>query len=454
MNLNRMAERTSGGLQQAIAWLYGFLLGGSLLVCLFLSHINFSRKYLTTQFLPPLMLLAFGVLFVFGSYQYCVLLSKLEPGKWILLAATVLIFFLQVFAASQYWFRTAWDVPSVNNTALAIAHGDDPTKLRWYFSQYPNNLMLIRVFSVFYRIAHALGLHEQEYFVLICIQCLLNSLTGLLLAQVVHKLFENRGIVVLGYSLYVFLLGISPWVSVPYSDSTGLPLPLIITAIYVNREKFRFSWLPWLGMAVIAVIGCHIKPQIVIAFIAVLIAGALRWLRDGFSRKNLLRLAAGGCAVIVGLSCSFVLCRAAINSMDFRVNKNSAFGAPHFFMMGLNTETMGAYNGGDNLYSSSFPTVAERNRGDMELALRRIKEMGPVGLAKQMVRKTLTNYYDGTFAWGGEGQFFSGMNEPKDNPFCDFFRGVYYGEDCVQPGRFYPLWLNFAHMVWLTVLLL
>ena len=138
--------------------------------------------------------------------------------------------------------------------------------------------------------------------------------------------------------------------------------------------------------------------------------------------------------------------------MNFPVDREGAFGAAHFFMMGLNTETMGAYNGDDNLYSNTFSSVKERNRGNMKLALERIREMGPIGLMKHGARKTLTNYYDGTFAWGGEGYFFSGMNEPKANPFCEFLRGVYYGGE--EPGKYYPLWTNFAQMVWLSVLFL
>lgn len=452
MKWERLPERAAGGLRQALAWIYVFLLGGSLLACLFLSHIDFSRKYLTVQFLPAFMLLAFGLLFVFGIYPYCVRLAGLGPGKQILLALTVLLFFLQIFAASQYWFRTAWDVPTVNNTASAIAHGEDPSELRWYFSEFPNNLMLVWVFSLFYRAAHLVGLHGQEYFFIICIQCLLNSLCGLLLAQTVYKLFKSRSITVLGYSLYVFLVGISPWVSVPYSDSMGLPVPIAITSLYVNRERARYKWLPWLCMGALAVIGYRIKPQTMIAFIAVLMAEAIHQLKSGFSRENLRRLAAGGCAVLVGFAGSFLFCKLAIRSMNFPVDREGSFGAAHFFMMGLNTETMGAYNSDDNAYSNSFPSVAERNRGNMELAIERIKEMGPVGLMKHLARKTLTNYYDGTFAWGGEGYFFSGMNEPKDNPFCGFFRGLYYGGD--NPGKYYPLWTNFAHMVWLTVLFL
>ncbi len=452
--MNGSREKAADGLQKALGWLYGLILGGSLFVCLFLSHINFSRKYLTTQFLPAFMLLAIGLLLVFSLHRYSSILAGLGPGKRALFIATALLFFLQVFAASQYWFRTAWDVPTVNNTASAIAHGEGEylSKIRWYFSEFPNNLMLVWIFSLFYRAAHIMGLHEQEYFFIICIQCLLNSLCGLLLVQVVHRLFKSRSMAILGYTLYLFLVGISPWVTVPYSDSMALPFPLATAAIYVNRERCRYRWLPWLCMAALGVIGYRIKPQVLIAFIAVLIAEALRWLKNGLTKESLQRLAAGGCAVIVGIAGSFMFCKLAIRSMNFPVDREGAFGAAHFFMMGLNTETMGAYNGDDNLYSNTFSSVKERNRGNMKLALERIREMGPIGLMKHGARKTLTNYYDGTFAWGGEGYFFSGMNEPKANPFCEFLRGVYYGGE--EPGKYYPLWTNFAQMVWLSVLFL
>ena len=85
---------------------------------------------------------------------------------------------------------------------------------------------------------------------LLCVQCAFNTCTGVLLAKIISKLFHNRVLTMVGYSIYFFLIGLSPWVSIPYSDSIALVFPILIMYIYVNREKFKcFSWfaIPFLS---------------------------------------------------------------------------------------------------------------------------------------------------------------------------------------------------------------
>lgn len=452
--MNEKLRGLAGGLQEVLLWLYGFMMGGILLICLFLSHINFARKELTLGFFPAILLLPMGVGLVLGFAPFCERLSMLQRGKLLLLAASIAVFLLQVFAAYHYWFYTAWDVPSVTNLADAVVHGKDFSKLYWYYSQFPNNLLLAGIFTVIRGAAHLLGLHDYEYFVLICVMCLLNSLTGLLLAFVAQRLFHKKSLTVLSYALYLCLLGISPWVIVPYSDSTGLPLPLAILALYVYRDSFRRRWIPYFGMGFLALAGYGIKPQIFIAFIAVMLTELHRLLGGGALRK-IWRPTLRSCAALALGMCLWTCCfKVASHALHVPVDREGTFGPAHFFMMGLNTETMGAYFTDDNFYSASYHTRAERDRADMRLAFERIREMGPVGVGKQMVRKTLTNYYDGTFCWSGEGSFFSVMNPPKDSPFTRFFRGLYYTKEYAEEGIYYPLWSNFAQMIWLTVLFL
>lgn len=95
-------------------------------------------------------------------------------------------------------------------------------------------------------------------------------------------------------------------------------------------------------------------------------------------------------------------------------------------------------------------TTSERDAANMDVAIKRIKEMGVVGTGKHLVSKTLTNYYDGTFFWGGEGGFFSQMREEKDLLLNSFLRGLYH---IGGSGKYYLLWANFEQMVWLTILL-
>ena len=66
---------------------------------------------------------------------------------------------------------------------------------------------------------------------------------------------------------------------------------------------------------------------------------------------------------------------------------------------------MGVWAGDDVSYSDSFQTVEERDQADLQKAFERIENMGAVGFSKQMIRKTLTNYNDGTFFGVEKGRF-------------------------------------------------
>ena len=54
----------------------------------------------------------------------------------------------------------------------------------------------------------------------------------------------------IGYFLYFVLIGLSGWILIPYSDSTGLVFPLIIFYIYVRlketeNKKVKYIDLRW-----------------------------------------------------------------------------------------------------------------------------------------------------------------------------------------------------------------
>ena len=70
------------------------------------------------------------------------------------------------------------------------------------------------------------------------------------------------------------------------------------------------------------------------------------------------------------------------------------------FMMGMNPDVMGVYSEEDVQFSSSFFIKRTTQKADLREAFMRINQMGVTGCVKQEIRKTLTNYNDGTFCWG------------------------------------------------------
>jgi hypothetical protein len=437
-------------IEKCIAPIYGCMMAVIIAICIFMSKINFGRNGFCKNYLPGLVLLMLGGIFICGVVSVCMKFSvrKIQT-KYIFPCIVLLIFIGQVYGVWNYYFYTDWDVQTIINLSDVVAH-DEPIAewLENYFSTYPNNLLLVFLFSKIIQLVHCLGFHEHEYFSLLFVQCLLNTGTGLLLYKVLDQLFQKKYLPMVGYVIYFFLIGLSPWVSIPYSDSVCLIFPVLMIYIYMNRKKGKGLFSSWLIIAIISVIGYKIKPQVLIVFIAMIMINAI----EALKLKNKREILKGVLAILIGIICAGFISQMACSSMNIDIDENKTFNMQHFFMMGMNTEKMGVYAQEDVAFSASFDTVEERNAADMDLAIERIQDMGMIGVSKQLIRKTLTNYYNGTFCWGGEGNFFVTVFEDRSSAFSEFVRGLYYSRDYADVGKYYTVWSNFEQMMWLTTL--
>ena len=434
-------------LNSAIAGIYGLMVIFIMICCIFFAHIRYWTLSYSENFLPAIVLLIFGGITICGIVTICKKADrecKIKPIIfWIVVP--VMIFLMQIYFVWNYYVYTDWDVASVVGLADKIAHNESTDIYINYFSRYPNNLFLVFVFSKIMEIVHFLGGHAHEYFMLLCVQCAFNTCTGVLLAKIISKLFHNRVLTMVGYSIYFFLIGLSPWVSIPYSDSVALVFPILIMYIYVNREKFKcFSWF---AIPFLSYIGYKIKPQTMIVAIAIMLITILNIKLSCIGRGYLKKVA----ALILGFLLALGISIAAVRSLNIQLDDEKAFGIKHFFMMGMNTQTMGVWSGDDVSYSDSFQTVEERDQADLQKAFERIEDMGAVGFSKQMIRKTLTNYNDGTFFWGGEGAFYINVME-RNTKISGFLRGLYYNRNYSSVGKYNTVWINFVQMIWLTCL--
>ena len=136
------------------------------------------------------------------------------------------------------------------------------------------------------------------------------------------------------------------------------------------------------------------------------------------------------------------------------MDENQSFGIEHYFMMGMNPDSMGVYSEEDVQFSGSFLSKDLRKEADLREAFMRIDQMGVTGCVKQEIRKTLTNYNDGTFCWGGEGTFFVTVFDEKHLPGNSLLRGLYYTGAYADIGRYYSVWSNFEQMLWVTILVM
>lgn len=188
-----------------------------------------------------------------------------------------------------------------------------------------------------------------------------------------------------------------------------------------------------------------IKPQTCIPIIAV----ALYELASAaVTRQRVIATLAKLCAM--GVACALVIGPGfALLKADMRIHTNpeASVGVSHFLNMGLNTDTDGAF-AVDGLYAAcAYDTKQERSRYCLSSAKARLQEMGPAGLAEHLLKKSLVNFADGTFAWCVD---FSKREQPvKHETISPLIRSYVYwdGENSV-------LLRTMAQLFWQMVLLL
>ena len=445
-------KKDTGWAVRAAYALFGLAMAAVLIVCLCFSWMAYSYKRGT---------LSNGLLLPAGLAALALTLPPLvrrldnlrSPGmlRAVWLGASLVLLAVQIVMIDHYYFYTDWDVETIVESAMAMVTGEDISRHSNYFSMYPNNLVLVALQSLVFRAAALLGLWNRAYFLLLAFQCVLCWATGLLLCRIVRTLTGSDGLTAAAYLLYQLLVGLNPWISIPYSDAVALLFPTAIIALELTSPRRSAARaLRGFLVAFLSLFGYRIKPQVLLVFIAILLLRAAKGLSGGIRRLPAARLARGAACMGAGAACAVLLANAMAASVPVPIQPEKEMGIPHFLMMGMNPESFGGYSQPDVSLSWRCETKAERTRINLQVLSGRLQEMGPAGLAKQVLRKTLTNYNDGTFCWAGEGVFYRELLPEKDAVISPLLRSFYYSHE----GRLYPVYANMAQALWMGVLAL
>lgn len=446
-------------LNRILYGVYGAAMALILILCLTAGAVQYHDKDLE----KPTGLLVFAVSLILVA-GFCCLAAKPErkqekqAGKgWGFLAVSLVFLVLQVLWVCGYYFQTGWDAGTIMKSAVILANGESLKDYNWYYSTYPNNLVLLLLYSNEIRLFR--WLHIVPSFGIVLVQCLLSWASGLLLYETAREVLKDRRAALAAWGLYVLLVGLSPWVSIPYSDSTALIFPIAILYLY-TRQKQQKGWRKaclWGAIGLLTMLGYHIKPQVVIATIAIcsieLWNGLFR-LRECLRSKSTWCGAAGFAA---GIWLMAALMSAGFGTLPLEIDSEQTLDITHWWMMGMNNgETNGAFNQSDCDFSRSISDREERKQANIEEALRRIQEMGPGGFLNLMHRKALTNYNDGTFCWGGEGGFYVESLADQNLPWTPAAQKLYGGtltQEATGEGTVYALFYRAEWVLWMSILL-
>ena len=366
-------------------------------------------------------------------------ICNLLMARWRLfsLLAVAIVFVAEIYILSSAWFEAGWDVRHV--TSLDTMHLDV-----FYFSICSNNLVLAGGFSIIGTLLAMLGINDV-YLVLSIGSCLAVCASIWLVGQVAFYWGGLRlALPFLGVAS--LLIGMSPWVMVPYSDTFGM--------LFVSTALFAWTEgkgpLKWMAVAFCSVFGYLIKPTVIFVAIACALVGlaSSNQRRDcRFVFKVLIAALLGG---LLAISLGFWIKGHA----DVSIDESLEMGIPHFLMMGFNPATNGSYSNEDWLFSESFDDPDTRVSAQLQEWSNRVQKAGPFGLIKLFAKKSFSNYGSGTFSWGGEGGFFSKVH--GDDSSIRSFYGIPDTTTSANTNEMKPLscpWAGIAQIVWFWVLL-
>lgn len=373
--------------------------------------------------------------------------KKHEIHRQELVVLSVILFVLQLFVAWNIYFKTGWDCGTLVQTAQDVAYNNKLIGDDLYFSMYPNNVLLVAIFASVLRFVRLLGI-QSDYFPLIILGCLLVNLAGFFLADCVRLMTKRRWLVLTAWGVFAVLCGFSAWISIPYSDTYSILFPILCIWLYCTQTT-KNQYLIWGLIGFCGWVGSYIKPTVLLILL-VLIAVELwhrlwNFKKDGVSvsvKRMIIWVAVTGIAVLLAMGINSL----ARTKMGCTPEEGRKFTPIHYLMMGLNYKTGGTYDQWDVNFSVVEQSVEARNAGDLAEIRYRLSAMGVKGFSAHLTRKLLTNFNDGTFAWGNEGEFY--WHIPENNSMSAKILRSYYYED----GSAYPLFQIVSQAFWILVL--
>lgn len=383
------------------------------LFCVFFldKRIKYHDDWRPVTIRPNSMLFVIALL---GALVLCMLIrliKEIEITKKIniitdviLASLFVILYFVNVWIAREISFKLPWDVMMVNTHASYLAEGNT-LGYNVYFSIYTNNIPITYFLKkMFVKVMEMADYPYVNDFIWIQVNCALISLGGFFSCLTVKKLMRKLMPTAVCFLLYVAVFGLSPWKMAPYTDTYSMAFTIICIYFYFCYRKTRRELSKYLFMALslfAAVAGGLIKPSVYILIIAILVVECIRLLRE--YKQNWKYVLFEIVLIVVLFWAKGIYRDHMMEDLGLDFNEEIEASWQHYFRMGQNEETSGAYNPGDaGLFGEFQESKKERNEAALERALARVKEKGFVGNIYFWLGKMTMVFNEGTFGWANE----------------------------------------------------
>lgn len=435
---------------------YFFLLLGTSVfaVTLTLSHTRYACKkafFLSNYSIVALSLLTIIIAISAATYaknrQWNLTITTQVTWLFSINKATFFLFLVQAYIFTNTLIFSGWDAGGVYSIANLISKGSESTWGNAYLSRFPNNQLVVLFQALIIKTDRAIGVFGGDgRVVLVLIQCLLTSLTGKFLYEIIFTLSNSKFTAALGWIAFVILLGLSGWNVIPYTDMMGLIFPTAILKAYLSLHESNHPVTLWAIIVALAFWGYNFKPTTIIVVIALIITEFLFFRRIiGFNKRLFSYLAI---VTILSLSVYNSIFNLSIEKSGLKINRELDTGALHMIMMGMNPVNHGVWYDKDVRLSEGFKNKEERRNAQIATIKQRLKDYGLPGFVHHMYKKTLIVFNDGTFAWGVEGGFYRFVPPDKNTKVAPFLKSIFFSY-----GSRHKRLSTIQQIVWISTLL-
>ncbi len=414
-------------LQSATFFCFIFIFGIILLTLLCLSWIPYCKE--TDLPLPNILSLIIGLIITIPIYFLTRKISISEHAFKIILPITFISFYiLQLIMLYFTYFHTGWDAGYLNSLSDSVVTTGSVPSDDTYLSLYPNNTFLTAIFAII----KSVPFFGHQYFLVLVINALLVNLACLFTCLSIKKIKSSKT-ALLSLLILIPLLLFSPWIIIPYSDTFGILLPILTFYLYISCHK----WWKYPIITFVSIIGYFIKPTIIIMFIAIIMVELFnhRFTKPNFlTKQNFKRIGITFGSILL----AFLIRFGANQYIGFHQDQSvKPISFVHYLAMGQNDENCGKYSGID-AEESKYGTSFELNKFKDRLLART-----PCTQLNFFIKKLLTNYDNGTFAWSGEGHFYFNIPERDNNILTSYF---------YKTGEHYLIFVQVSQIIWLFIL--
>lgn len=309
----------------------------------------------------------------------------------------------QLYVAQIMLGMPGWDPGIIFYTATKH-YKDVWVSIHQYFSTYPNTIFLLLLERGIWTLFGMPGIKETMWIFEI-INIILIDLSIIFIAIFTKNVVKSKVTRNVAVFLWVILMGISPWMSIVYSDNLAFFLSaseLFLIYLWQRSQKLWQKSVVSLILGIVAALDLLIKPSTIVFFIALIVILI-------FNPKYIFsKLKRNLCCLIIFLigliSVSGGVKQIQNNNLDFTINPKMSFSMAHFAAMGIHG-TGGFYNK-DVIIDQKIKNPDKRNASDIKRWQKRLERKGFFGYLGFLANKQSINFgAGGSQGWGCEGNF-------------------------------------------------